>query len=502
MNGDAYQDFDLQIHRMADGYRAQVLSSPAGQASHAFGTIFSDLELDNFLLRLGRPRSRDTRRVDSPESKAAKTLGDRLFTAAFGGDVSACLRSSLDQARQQGAGLRVRLRLTDVPELADLPWEYLYNQALNRFMALSPETPIVRYLDLPEPVRPLLITLPLRVLVMISSPTDYPSLDVERESTKLSDALAALEQRGQVVLERLADATAPALLRRLQTGQYHVLHFIGHGGFDQRAEDGFLVFEGDKERGRALTGQDLGVLLHGHRSMRLAVLNACEGARSSREDPFAGVAQSLIQQGIPAVVAMQFEITDEAAITFSQEFYAALADGRPVDGALAEARRGIFAQGNGLEWGTPVLYMRSPDGRIFDVEMAGQEGRQKNKKSEQPREPETTRTSVGPALTSTKVIVLAASIAALAWATEVAIGFAALLFDARWGRPVGGGLAGLTTGWALWRLLRPLRSGQSLMLALAWSVGWIVATRFHDAVSVSGAIGGAFMLWQLMRRRR
>ena len=59
MNGDAYQDFDLQIHRMADGYRAQVLSSPAGQASHAFGTIFSDLEVDNFLLRRGAsPESR------------------------------------------------------------------------------------------------------------------------------------------------------------------------------------------------------------------------------------------------------------------------------------------------------------------------------------------------------------------------------------------------------------------------------------------------------------
>jgi outer membrane protein assembly factor BamD (BamD/ComL family) len=44
-----------------------------------------------------------------------------------------------------------------------------------------------------------------------------------------------------------------------------------------------------------------------------------------------------------------------------------LARAYPVDAALGEARRAIFAHNNELEWGTPVLYMRSTDGRIFDV---------------------------------------------------------------------------------------------------------------------------------------
>jgi hypothetical protein len=87
----------------------------------------------------------------------------------------------------------------------------------------------------------------------------------------------------------------------------------------------------------------------------------------SRTDPFAGTAQELVRQGIPAVVAMQFEISDEAAITFSLEFYRALADGCPVDAALTEARKAIYTQGNRLEWATPVLYMRTLQGPIFDV---------------------------------------------------------------------------------------------------------------------------------------
>jgi len=109
----------------------------------------------------------------------------------------------------------------------------------------------------------------------------------------------------------------------------------------------------------------LGTILHDHRSLRLVVLNACEGSRSSRSDPFAGVAQTLVQQGVPAVIAMQFEITDEAAITFAEEFYAATADGYPVDAALSASRKAIFAAGNDIEWGTPVLYLRAPNGQIF-----------------------------------------------------------------------------------------------------------------------------------------
>jgi hypothetical protein len=38
-----------------------------------------------------------------------------------------------------------------------------------------------------------------------------------------------------------------------------------------------------------------------------------------------------------------------------------------VDAALAEARKSLFAAGNRMEWGTPVLYLRASDGKIFDV---------------------------------------------------------------------------------------------------------------------------------------
>ncbi len=361
-----YRDLDLIIERITPGYKVRVIS-PAMQASHTFAIPFSKIELENFLLKIGRPR-RGVRRMDSPEMQAAKQFGARLFDAVFDHDVRDCLRSNMDEAKPKSEGVRLRLHLDAVPELAEIPWEYLYYSKLNRFFSLSVETPIIRYLDLPERIQALRVTPPVQILVMISSPFNYPPLNVEGEWEKLNEALHDLEKRDLVTLTRLGKANLAALQKQLRRGDYHIFHFIGHGGFDRQAQDGVLILEDDFGRGYPVSGQNLGALLHDEPTLRLALLNACEGARGGIEDPFSGTAQSLVQQGVPAVIAMQFEVTDKTAITLAHEFYTALAEGLPVDTALGEARKAIFAQGNDIEWGTPVLYMRAPDGKIFDIE--------------------------------------------------------------------------------------------------------------------------------------
>ena len=360
-----YKDFDLLLERAPKGFRAQVLSSTAGQATVDFQLPFSDVELENCLLKLGRT-TRLVRRIESSEMTTAKTFGAALFNAVFAGDVRACLRSAADEAKRENTGVRLRIRLAD-PALADLPWEFLYNPAVNRFLALSIQSPLVRYMELPEVIQPIAVTPPIRVLVMISSPTDYPTLDVEAEWKRLNESLADLIAAGTIAVERLDGATLGSLQRKLRRAQYHIFHFIGHGEFDQTLQEGVLLLERENKRGHRVGSQYLGMLLHDHESLRVAILNACEGARSSRQDPFAGSAQSLVQQGIPAVIAMQFEIADDVASTFAHEFYGALADRYPIDAAVTEARKAIFASGREIEWATPVLYLRAPDGRIFDL---------------------------------------------------------------------------------------------------------------------------------------
>lgn len=349
-----YLNFDIEIEQANGQYRAHVLNSPAGEARVALGPL-DGLDLDG-----------------SPESQ-----GGALFDAVFRDEVLSSLRRSLDVAERAEGGLRIRLRLADVPELADLPWEYLYDRQRARFFALSRETPLVRYLDLPEPAGSIRPEVRLRVLAVIASPSDYPSLDVEREWSNLKEALSELESRGTVTLDRLAPSTVESLQRQLLRHDYHILHFLGHGEFDEVAGDSVLLLADADGRGEPVSGETFSALVRDQRSLRLALLNACRGAVSAEKDPYSGVAQRLVRGGVPAVIAMRTAISDAAAIALARSFYTALADGAAVDEALAEARKALYTGGHAEEWGTAVLYMRAADGRLWRPDPAARHKRLK-----------------------------------------------------------------------------------------------------------------------------
>ena len=218
------------------------------------------------------------------------------------------------------------------------------------------------------------IDLPLRILITVSSPDSLPPLDIDREKERIQQALSPLTERGLVSIDFTADATLNSLQRTLRQGKgagipYHVWHFIGHGAFDP---EGWQSIVSSPSPANEVTSMPLVDSNWGHCSRTtqryvLPLLNACEGARFDREDPFSGVATALVQQRVPAVIAMQFEISDLAAVGFAAEFYAALVDNLPVDAAVTEARRAVFFMPNWVEWATPVLFMRVTDGKLFDV---------------------------------------------------------------------------------------------------------------------------------------
>lgn len=362
-----YLDFDLELAASDAEFFAHVIQSPGGQGRAAFQLQRDDELLLRFLDEMGRRRRRGRQ---EERITIAKLVGGNLFRAVFQGDVLTCWRASVNIARERDKGLRLRLRLNHAPALADLPWELLYDPSVNRFFHLSNQFPLVRYLEMPDPPAPLRVTTPLRVLAMLSLPSDYDELRVELEYQQLDTALRDLQTRGIIELHRLPKADLGALRAELRAHEYHILHFIGHGEFDEQSKMGALVLENERGMGRRISGETLGVMLRDEKSLRLVVLNACEGARPDLQDAFGGVAQSLIQQGIPSVIAMQFEITDQAARKFSQEFYSALTTNFPIEAALAEARKALYELPTQTEWVTPVLYSRAPDGVIFNVQIA------------------------------------------------------------------------------------------------------------------------------------
>jgi hypothetical protein len=359
-----YQELKIRISRDAAGGYRTFAEGPSGNASGSFVPPYSTDELDEILREIsgqvGRARRR---RVEAPDTARVKHFGGVLFDALFQDDVRDLYSGSLRAAEDENEGLRVTLALKDAPELMLVPWEFLYDEP--NFLAISELTPIVRYLDLRKSREPIAIDPPLRILAMVSSPIGVVELDVDREIQNIDRALARLKAEGAVEITWLDNATLDELQSCLLGGPYHVFHYIGHGEYDDEQEDGVLLLEDDRGRADPVSGVNLGATLAPHRTLRLATLNSCEGGRTADDDPFAGVATSLVQSQIPAVIAMQFEITDRMASVFSEWLYKSLAGGLPVDSALSQARLAMFNRRSGVEWGTPVLFMRVQDGRIF-----------------------------------------------------------------------------------------------------------------------------------------
>ncbi len=348
-----FLEFDLRFERSAQGCRAEVVQSPFGEAACEF-------PLPLALLNRSAP----------PDEPSARQVGGQLFGLIFQGETLALLRRSMDEADRQNAILRLQLGFTAVPELAALPWELLYDAISGSYLSLLGGVSLSRSLEVARPYRPIFTAQPLVILVLIARPKDYPTLDTEAEWQGLKAALANLEQAGRVRLERLASPTLTALQRALRSADYHVLHFIGHGGFDQQSQEGALVLENELGFGQVVHSAYFNNLLGGERrTLGMVFLNACQSAQSSPVNPFAGLAQGLVRLGLPAVIAQTAPVPDRAAAVFAAEFYLSLAEGLPVDYALAEGRKAIFNQGFTVEWAIPTLFLRSnARGQVFMVE--------------------------------------------------------------------------------------------------------------------------------------
>ena len=365
--------------------RVQITQSPYGSQAGPITPLRAADELARLLRGMeaavrggvpARPAKRHVAPEEPPEEPGAPEadlspleVGDRLFRALFSANVLETFLKSLGRAESRpDAGLRIRLVLDPAaPEIGALPWELLYRADTRDFLGCNPLTPLVRYLEVPRLAAPAPLADALRILVVAASPRDQDALDLGEERQRLLAAWGKEEER--VAIEFLDQPTLLGLRTRLMSQPYHVLHFMGHGDFDPRTGEGVLLFEDAQRNSAPVSGRLLAEAVKDSRWLRLVLLNACDTAQLPRrrgQDPFSGVASALLLGGVPAVIAMQYPISDDAALVFSQQFYAALAAGFPVDSAAAEARLALrLSLPDSWEWATPALYMSVPDGRIL-----------------------------------------------------------------------------------------------------------------------------------------
>ena len=364
----AYDDFRVTfLPRPDDGYDVTAVDARGVSWRGEFRVPLSDAQLAGAVHgAVAHARSGDTRDIggDPRPAPDAEGVGATLAAALLSGPVGEGYAAARAEASRTGHGVRLSLSLAAAPALLSVPWEFLYQRP--RFLASQRKTPVVRLLATGVETEAVVIDSAVRILGVVASPADLTPLDVAKERAGVEQAVASMRELGRVELDWLEPATPRRLRETLRDGSYHVLHFIGHSEFTD-AGDGVVFLEDDDGRSKAVDETLLANLLSDQDRLRLVVLNSCEGAWTTISDPYAGVATTLVSLGVPAVVAMQFPISDDAAIVFGTELYVNLIGRQaPIDAAIAEARKAVYSDVDPIEWATPVLFLRDPDVQLFD----------------------------------------------------------------------------------------------------------------------------------------
>jgi hypothetical protein len=336
-----------------------------------------------------------------PNVATLRTIGADVWQSVMTPAAAAAFQASLHVAAVANRGLRVVLVLQgENPGLAgvgpgirlsELPVEAFYTNQM-QFVAQDLLTPISRSFQHSPDRDPQRIELPLRVLVAVAAPIDRPPAQVNAEVDVIRRAVAGLDgPGGSIEVDFVEQATRGDVTTRLASKPYHVLHFIGHGGFDivgdVDAPRAYLCFIRPDGTNRSdPTDADTLTTMLRNATVRLVVITACSSAAPTPPAPndpadpgplgtgaFDGVAQRLVTGISPvnAAVGMQFDLEDVAAVEFSKAFYANLVHpGIAIDEVVTLARRALVnvLQAGHRAWITPAVYWRCKEGRIFDID--------------------------------------------------------------------------------------------------------------------------------------
>jgi CHAT domain-containing protein len=204
----------------------------------------------------------------------------------------------------------------------------------------------------------------VRILAIVSRPDGFGPV----VSGPIIERMQALGSGYEI--RHLENGPRTLLRSTIETWQPHIVHYIGHGRFNRDKNDSELALVKMDEVTVAWVDGGTFSELFDQWQPRLVILQACEGGvGADAATNFATMVPRLIIRTIPAVVAMQYQISNPVATQFGTTFYSALAERKPVDTAIQRSRSEIAFHMESTysqrDFGTPVLYMRGRSGYIL-----------------------------------------------------------------------------------------------------------------------------------------
>lgn len=352
-------DLELSLHhRYAGPYTAELRSS------------WPDSDVDP-LSGKGRVVQFDfdeLRALETEPEKYGELLARGLFSDQ---ELYADFTRARTAAQTQQYTLRLQLLVgTSAPELHQLHWETLRDPQDQAPLFNGENILFSRYLlgssDW-RPVRPRSKG-ELRALIAVANPAGldryegYAPVDVAGELARARQGL------GTITSTSLLDcgtrrSSIDNLIACLRQEPYDIVYLVCHGSFGK--DESFLWLEDDDGQVQRVPGQDLVNEIKGlvHRPL-LLVLAACESASAAGHQALSSVGPRLAVAGVPAVIAMQGQISMATIAQFMPAFFDALQREGHIDRAVAVARGTVRERPD--HW-MPVLFTRLKSGRIWYV---------------------------------------------------------------------------------------------------------------------------------------
>ncbi|MDA1316177.1 MAG: CHAT domain-containing protein [Acidobacteria bacterium] len=190
-------------------------------------------------------------------------------------------------------------------------------------------------------------------LLLISNPTeDLPG--AAREAAAIGKAFSA---NSRFTLDRTlheGEATRSAILAKLSSGGFDIVHYSGHAFFEENNRDGCgLICAGDQ----VLSGKDIAGIA---KLPFLMMLNACQTVRSRgakklslKPSPPHTIAETMLCSGIANFIGTYWPVSDEGASTFAETFYSALIANKSLGDAMRAGRESIQEKN---DWANYVLF--------------------------------------------------------------------------------------------------------------------------------------------------
>ena len=361
----AIKVFDLKNGQ----YPVELYEDDGGaQKPRAHSFIRGDLSLaspvlDSSMKPIDAARAKDD--FKQGQARNFKQIGEYLYRVLFQGDVKEVWEELY--ANLAGAeGLRTILDIQPL-SIRTLPWELIGEKD---HLFLDAANPCSRG-SIPFKTNVTPHAWPLRALIIVGSAHKDNVINAELEVESIVGPLREVSRTIEVDIMRRPSISD--VVRRYENFQPHVIHYLGHGG--SVGGKSYLRLYDKEGKPQNWTVDEIKYLknVHGPWTASFAFINACRSDDKIGVDESQAIAGAFAAAGVPAVLSMLGDIKEEAAQTLAASIYEALAQGTPLDQAVARGRFLVsFSNKNiGLntnQWALASLFLSVAPDKVLAIE--------------------------------------------------------------------------------------------------------------------------------------